>query len=130
MLPKIKSEVIKSIVWAANSLTILIIGIYLFRSLKNQNRNYTITVTLIFNFLCILYPIFELILCNIPEDHPCEHTISVLQNIFYHVTINWATALAFFTYSLLNASGPYPFKAFLCWAIIGSFALAIFSSYV
>jgi len=43
------------------------------------------------------------------------------------MTINWATALALFTYKVFTASGLFPFKSFFVWSIIASLAASLLS---
>ena len=116
---------VESCIWTAHAITILLLAIYLYKSLQHGTKNYTTTIILIFNFLCILYPIAILFLFWFQHEF-----IIFFISIIYHLTIYWATALALFTYGVLNASGPFPFKSFLIKSVIVSLSLSIFSLYV
>ncbi len=116
---------IETCIWTVHATTILFLAIHLYKSLQTRAKNYTTTIILIFNFLCILYPISIVLLFWFPYDF-----IVFFISIIYHLTIYWATALAIFTYGVLNASGPFPFRSFMIKSITICLVLSISSFYL
>lgn len=109
----------------ADLLTILLIAIYICKYLKNPLKNYTNTIGLFFNLFCLAYAISTLGI-NFVDNGNLRQFFAIVGNLSYRLTINWATVLAVFTYGVLNADGPFPFKSFMARSIIVSLALVAF----
>ena len=121
---------VSSCIQIIHGLTIPILALSLYRSIRNEARNYTNSIILAFNILFIFYSTFALILGFIPEASNWKTSLEFFVKMIYHMTLNWATVIALFTYGFLTVSGRFPFRSFLAWSVNITFAMSLFSCLV